>query len=76
MLKHNTFLVPTLLALVGVLEAAQKNKDTPSWAIQKAQEVIEIHRESIAKAYQAGVKIAMGSDTAVTPHGANLREWA
>ena len=32
------------------------------------------HSESIAKAYKAGVKIAMGTDAGVMPHGTNLRE--
>ena len=31
-------------------------------------------RESIAKAYRAGVRIAMGTDAAVMPHGTSLRE--
>src|SRR5439155_13310640 len=40
----------------------------------KAREVVEIHRESFRKAVAAGVKIAMGTDSGVTPHGENLRE--
>ncbi len=42
--------------------------------MRKAQETIEIHSESIAKAYKAGVTIAMGTDAGVMPHGTNLRE--
>ncbi|MBP9075122.1 MAG: amidohydrolase family protein, partial [Caldilineaceae bacterium] len=44
------------------------------YGIRKAQEVMEIHSESIAKAHKAGVKIAMGTDAGVMPHGTNLRE--
>jgi imidazolonepropionase-like amidohydrolase len=73
MLENGTFLVPTLLAPVGVLEASEKG-GIPDYGIRKAREVIDIHKESIAKAYKAGVKIAMGTDSAVTPHGENLRE--
>ncbi|NIR40383.1 MAG: amidohydrolase family protein, partial [Actinobacteria bacterium] len=40
------------------------------------KEVIEIHRESFSKAVDAGVKVAMGTDSAVTPHGENLAELA
>ncbi|MBL8163835.1 MAG: amidohydrolase family protein, partial [Anaerolineae bacterium] len=40
----------------------------------KAKETIEAHRDSIARAYKAGVKIAMGTDAGVMPHGTNLRE--
>lgn len=33
-----------------------------------------VDSESIAKAYEAGVTIAMGTDAGVMPHGTNLRE--
>ena len=36
--------------------------------------MIETHRASFAKAVSAGVKVAMGTDSGVTPHGKNLRE--
>lgn len=73
MLENGTFLVPTLLAPVAVLEVGQAG-GMPEWGVRKAQEVVEIHAESIAKAYEAGVSIAMGTDAAVMPHGTNLRE--
>ncbi len=74
MLKHGTFLVPTLLAPVAVLEVAEATGKVPEWAVRKAREVIDIHRESVARAYRAGVRIAMGTDAGVMPHGTNLRE--
>ncbi|MGE6256579.1 amidohydrolase family protein [Heyndrickxia sporothermodurans] len=74
MLKHGTYLVPTLLAPVSVLEQGKNSNNMPEHAIQKSLEVIDIHHESIAKAYKAGVKIAMGTDAGVMPHGTNLRE--
>ena len=46
----------------------------PDYGVRKAREVVDTHRESIAKAYRAGVKIALGTDAAVVPHGTNLRE--
>ena len=70
MVERGTFLVPTLLAPVAVLEMA----NMPEYGVRKARETIEIHSESIGKAYRAGVKIAMGTDAAVMPHGTNLRE--
>ncbi|MEW6086382.1 MAG: amidohydrolase family protein [Chloroflexota bacterium] len=73
MLKHGTFLVPTLLAPLAVLEAGEKG-GMPEYGIRKSKEVIEIHSESIARAHKAGVKIAMGTDAGVMPHGTNLRE--
>lgn len=73
MLENGTYLVPTLLAPIGVLEAGE-NGGMPDYGIRKAREIVDIHKESIAKAHKAGVKIAMGTDSAVTPHGQNLRE--
>ena len=74
MLRHDTYLVPTLVAPLGVLEGAESSGAMPEWGVRKAREVVDSHRASIARAYQAGVKIAMGTDAAVTPHGTNLRE--
>ncbi|ALX47273.1 metal-dependent hydrolase family protein [Lentibacillus amyloliquefaciens] len=73
MLENGTYLVPTLLAPVAVLETADE-KGMPTSAVQKSKEVIEQHNASIAKAHQAGVKIAMGTDAGVMKHGTNLRE--
>ncbi|MBM7583609.1 imidazolonepropionase-like amidohydrolase [Bacillus pakistanensis] len=74
MLMKGTYLVPTLLASVSVLEASKVNENMPDYAVSKAREVVDIHRESISKAHKAGVKIAMGTDAGVMPHGTNLRE--
>jgi imidazolonepropionase-like amidohydrolase len=74
MLEHGTFLVPTLLAPLAVLEQAELTGTMPEYGVRKARETIEIHSESIAKAYAAGVRIAMGTDAGVMPHGTNLRE--
>jgi imidazolonepropionase-like amidohydrolase len=74
MLQHGTYLVPTLLAPLAVLEMAEREGSMPEHAIRKSKEVIEIHRESIKRAFQAGVKIAMGTDAGVMAHGQNLRE--
>ena len=73
MLKRGTFLVPTLLAPLAVLEAGEKG-GMPEYGIRKSREVIEIHSESISRAHKAGVKISMGTDAGVMPHGTNLRE--
>ncbi|RPF52157.1 metal-dependent hydrolase family protein [Aquisalibacillus elongatus] len=73
MLENGTYLVPTLLAPVSVLETADE-KGMPQSAVEKSKEVIEAHKESFTKAYNAGVKIAMGTDAGVMKHGTNLRE--
>ncbi|MBT8211803.1 MAG: amidohydrolase family protein, partial [Acidimicrobiia bacterium] len=74
MLEHGTYLVPTLVAPTGVEKAVAAGAQISEAAVRKAGEVIEIHRESFAKAVSAGVNIAMGTDSAVTPHGDNLEE--
>lgn len=74
MLKHGTYLVPTLLAPVAVLEQFENSSNIPPHAAQKSREVVDIHKESFTRAHKAGVNIAMGTDAGVMPHGTNLRE--
>ncbi len=76
MLDAGTYLVPTLIAPQGVLDAVDRGIEVPAYAIEKTKQVIDVHRDSIRKAIDAGVKIAMGTDSGVTPHGQNLRELA
>jgi imidazolonepropionase-like amidohydrolase len=74
MLEAGTWLVPTLVAPLGVIEAAKNGAQLPDGVVAKAQEVAEVHHASFARAAAAGVKIAMGTDSGVTPHGRNLEE--
>jgi imidazolonepropionase-like amidohydrolase len=76
MLAHGTFLVPTLVAPLGVIEAVEAGAPIPEPVVRKARAVVEIHREAFRRAVAAGVRIAMGTDSGVTPHGQNLRELA
>ena len=76
MLGHGTWLVPTLIAPVNVVRAADAGVDLPSAVVAKAREVVEAHRDSVRRAYAAGVRIAMGTDSGVGPHGTNLEELA
>lgn len=74
MLDAGTYLVPTLIAPMGVLDAAERGIPVPDYAVQKTHQVVQVHRASIRAAIEAGVRIAMGTDSGVTPHGQNLRE--
>ncbi|MBU1227548.1 MAG: amidohydrolase family protein [Actinobacteria bacterium] len=74
MLEHGTYLVPTLVAPSGVLRAAEAGAPIPPVVLDKAEMVVEVHRDSFRRAVAAGVKVAMGTDSGVTPHGENLRE--
>ena len=76
MLEAGTYLVPTLIAPRGVLESVERGADLPATIVDKARVAVESHDRSIARAIDAGVKIAMGTDSGVTPHGQNLRELA
>jgi imidazolonepropionase-like amidohydrolase len=74
MLEHGAYLVPTLVAPLGVIRAAEAGAGIPEGAVAKAREVVEAHRDSFRRAAEAGVKIAMGTDAGVVPHGTNLEE--
>lgn len=74
MLANGTYLVPTLVAPLGVLRAADAGVPIPPAILTKATDVVEVHRDSIRRAAAAGVTIAMGTDAGVVPHGTNLEE--
>jgi imidazolonepropionase-like amidohydrolase len=74
MLKGGTWLVPTLLAPIAMLEAVDAGARLPQNVVDKARAVIEIHQNAVARAIAAGVQIAMGTDSGVFPHGRNTDE--
>ena len=76
MLDRGTWLVPTLIAPIWVLESVDAGAQISEASIRKAREVVDIHAESISRAIAAGVRVAMGTDAGVGPHGENLRELA
>lgn len=74
MLAHEVYLVPTCSALLNILEHAHLG--IPSFIVEKTQRVAEHHRRSIKLYFEAGGKIAMGTDagTPFNRHGANASE--
>jgi imidazolonepropionase-like amidohydrolase len=74
MLSKGTWLVPTLVAPHAVLSAAAAGSQLPDGVLAKAQEVVATHADAFKRAVAAGVRIAMGTDTGVGPHGSNLDE--
>ncbi len=77
MKKRGTYLVATLIAPLWVLRRAEKDPSAiPPYALRKAKEVVEAHRRSFRMAVEKGLKIAMGTDTGVGPHGTNAEEIA
>ena len=51
MLEKGTFLVPTLLAPIAVLELGEAG-GMPEYGLQKSREVIDVHRQSIRRAHE------------------------
>lgn len=75
MLQKDIYLVPTLVAPLAVLEFAREHPDIlPPMMAAKAKGVIEAHQKSFRRAVEAGVKVAMGTDSGVGRHGENGRE--
>jgi imidazolonepropionase-like amidohydrolase len=74
LLERGAWLVPTLVAPRGVLAAAEAGVPIPEASRRKAVEVAEAHTDSFRRAVAAGVKVALGTDSGVTPHGRNLAE--
>jgi imidazolonepropionase-like amidohydrolase len=74
MRARGTWFVPTLVAPQGVLDAVDAGISLPPAVVDKARMVVDIHKAAFRHAVEAGVRIAMGTDSGVTPHGNNLRE--
>jgi len=76
MKEHGTYYVPTMLAA----ETVSRNAEVPGYYLAvvaaKARLVGPKIMETVRKAHQVGVKIAFGTDTGVSPHGQNGREFA
>jgi len=76
MKRHGTYYVPTILAGKFVEEKAQIEGYFPEVVRPKAAEIGPVIQGTFSRAYKAGVKIAFGTDSGVSPHGENAREFA
>src|SRR5262249_50017104 len=74
MKQHGTYLVPTLYAGDFLLENMQA-LHLPPFLAAKAQEVLPAAKKNLSHAFQTGVKVALGTDAGVYPHGLNAREF-
>lgn len=75
MKQHGTFYVPTILAGKTVAEKAEEEGFFPELVRPKAAAIGPKIDETFARAYRAGVKIAFGTDSGVSHHGDNAREF-
>jgi imidazolonepropionase-like amidohydrolase len=74
MAERGAWLVPTLVAAHGVIDAAAQGVDFPPGVLDKANEAAAAASSAVARAHDAGVQIALGTDAPVWPHGRNLHE--
>jgi imidazolonepropionase-like amidohydrolase len=75
-LEHGTWYVPTIIAGNYVAEKAEIDGFFPEIVRPKAREVGPQIEHTFARAYAAGVKIAFGTDSGVSAHGGNAREFS
>lgn len=75
MVAHGTWLVPTMLASATAVEQARSGV-LPAAVLPKAEQAVAAARSSHMLAIRMGVKIAFGTDTGVSKHGDNAREFA
>jgi imidazolonepropionase-like amidohydrolase len=74
MVERGTWLVPTLSASEGLLTMAELGAAFPEQMLEKVRLMAAELASSTRRAVEAGVKIAMGTDVPLYPHGKNLRE--
>ena len=67
---QGTFLVPTILAVDGIVRNGQA-AGIPGWVVEKAEKEAQQQRESFAAAVASGMRIAAGTDagTPFNQHG-------
>ncbi|MBZ9571085.1 amidohydrolase family protein [Methanobrevibacter sp. TMH8] len=73
MVKKGTYLIPTCSVMGGAVDQANQGLLTEESA-KNALEADRVHKGNMITAYKAGVKMLMGTDSGVSPHGNNLRE--
>ncbi len=75
MKAHGTFLVPTLMAVVGEQERIARGIYFPPPILVKANQARDGIYNTVRKAIAKGVNIGLGTDAAVYPHGRNGEEF-
>ena len=75
MKQRGTFYVPTLMAAQGLSEQMAKGVAIPPPILVKANAAIAAIHQTFQKALGMGIKIGLGTDAAVYPHGRNPEEF-
>jgi imidazolonepropionase-like amidohydrolase len=74
MKEHHTFLVPTSFPLFW-FEEHESEMHLPPWVVEKAAIIIPAAKKNMANAFHSGVRVALGTDAGVYPHGLNGGEF-
>lgn len=75
MKRQGTWYVPTIIAGRFVAEKAREPGYFSELVRPKAAAIGPLIQDTFSRAYRAGVKIAFGTDTGVSPHGDNWKEF-
>ena len=73
--QKGTYYVPTLMAVQGLSEQIAKGVAIPPAIKVKADAAISAVHQTFQKAIAKNVKIGLGTDAAVYPHGRNAEEF-
>src|SRR5262252_1143577 len=73
--EHGTYLVMDIYNDDFILQEGLKVGMLPE-SIEKEKQLGRAQRENFRKAFQAGVKMAFGTDGGVYPHGDNAKQFA
>jgi imidazolonepropionase-like amidohydrolase len=74
-LENDAWLVPTLLAGISVRDELMVNDQIPPAIVDKINTVVPVVEASFKRALKGGVNIAFGTDSGVSKHGDNAREF-
>jgi imidazolonepropionase-like amidohydrolase len=75
MKQKGTYYIPTLMAVQGLSEQIAKGVPIPPAIKVKAEDAIAHIHLTFQKALANGIKIGLGTDAAVYPHGRNAEEF-
>lgn len=75
MKEMGTAFVPTIIAGKFVAEMAEIDGYFSETVRQKAREIGPVIQDTFARAYEEGVLIVFGTDSGVSPHGDNAKEF-
>ena len=75
MAERGTFLVADVWMGDWSIEQGEREGWSPD-VMRKLRETTDVQREGFAKAVEAGVRIAFGTDSGTYPHGMNAKQFA